>query len=123
MSGTGPLDLKKIENCCRRATPGPWTVRDVFVQTTENPSRVVAVMSRRASLSGPTLDAVANAELIALSRSELPRLLEEIRWLAATLLQLADDVLDDEAARRLRDELATRFVDLDGFGADGSDSE
>ena len=90
-----PDDLAAMEARCAAATPGPWAVDGtaalgaygVVCATAAEHVASVFYLAQRLSLSNrPKRD--ANAAFIAASRSDLPRLLAEVRRLRAEVERL-----------------------------------
>lgn len=79
-----PDDLKRIKAYCEKATPGPWDSVGIF----QGGNRVVVVHN-----DGKTVTIIAegvekNMDFIAAARTDLPRLLIELRAARKTLAEL-----------------------------------
>jgi hypothetical protein len=81
------LNLATIEQRVAAATPGPWTSRLACYVEAGSGGQVVAVTCVRGVDGHPSLPGLANAEFIAHARTDIPRLLEEVRRLRAELEQ------------------------------------
>lgn len=81
-----PLDdaaLLDIEARLARASPGPWIHRDQFIETAEEPSQLLGVTMQRNEEGLTPLPGNDNARFIAHARSDIERLLYEVRRLRA----------------------------------------
>ena len=95
--------LAALETLCHEATAGPWTVRgrggvhmdgseDFYVLEAPSEHRVATVA--QVSQSGIRMNRLANAELMAESRTALPELIAEVRRLRGTLSEISQMLYD-----------------------------
>ena len=78
-------ELLAIEARANLASPGPWCVRDQFIETSTSPSHLLGVTMQRTEEGLTQLPGEDNALFIAHARTDIPRLVSEIRRLKSQL--------------------------------------
>ena len=78
-------ELREIEERANQATPGPWSVRDQFIETASSPSHLLGVTMQRTEEGLTQLPGEQNARFIAQARTDIPRLVSEIRRLKSQI--------------------------------------
>lgn len=103
-----PVWLQELKDAEAKATPGPWeSSLDVLVVRVENPQVPLREIGRTC---GEPFKRWDDARLIALARSELPRLLA-IAEAAADIYEHADDLTEHEHRCQECDYAGTRCAE------------
>lgn len=95
-------DLAQIEARLEAATPAPWRhLASCFIETAAYPHQVIAVTCQRGESGLPALPAHANADFIAQARTDVERLVAEVRRLRAALAECQGETLAPQHAAPL----------------------
>lgn len=96
----GEEELLAIESRANAATPGPWCHREQFIEAGNDSGQLLGVTMQRMEDGLDQLPGVDNAAFIAHARTDVPRLIAEIRRLQALVdeQQFADSLTNSDHA-------------------------